>query len=89
MMSFQVMEAHFFKTEAILSWKRTLTSMVKAGPMKISALIIGPTPGTAPEVVLGLEMSLPFVQVLEEAAEVWWAGALLRCVAVDCCSWLL
>ena len=57
--------------------------------MKISALIMGPTPGTAPEVVFGLEMSLPFVQVLEEAAGVCWAGALLRCFAVDCCSWLL
>lgn len=60
--------------------------MVAAGPIRISALIVGPTPGAAPEVVLGLEVGLP--SVLVKAPEVHWAGTLLRCGAVHC-SWLL
>ena len=50
---------------------------------------MGPTPGAAPEVVLGLEMGLPSVQVLEEAFTMCWAGTLWRCGAADCCSWLM
>lgn len=57
--------------------------MVAAGPIRISALIMGPTPGAAPEVVLDLEMGLFSVQGLEEAPEVCWTGTLLRCGAVD------
>ena len=61
--------------------------MVAAGPIRISALIMGPTPGAAPVVVLGLEIGMP--SVLVEALEVCLAGMLLRCGTVDCCSWLL
>ena len=50
---------------------------------------MGPTPGAAPEVVLGLEMGWPSIQVLMEAPEVCWTGTLLRCGAMDCCSWML
>ena len=39
---------------------------------------MGPIPRAAPEVVLGLEMGLLSVHVLEEAPEVCWAGTLLR-----------
>ena len=46
--------AYLFRAAAILAWKRTLTSIVAAGPINTSALIVGPDP----ELMLGLATAL-------------------------------
>ena len=57
---------YLFRAAAILAWKRTLTSIVAAGPIKTSALIVGPDP----ELMLGLATALASARLPWEEPEV-------------------